>query len=485
MKKFVLSAAVSAALVCAAAGPASAADIIPTKAPPAPDAGPTSCTSVWDFFATTCQLSYYGVRFYGTIDIGGGWDSHGAPYNPNAFFTFNLIQKAGNNPLWLISPDNIAQSNVGVQGKEQIFKDWFLVFDLEAGFNPYSFQLANGPGTVAANVGVPLTNQNSNGDSARAGQFYNALGFVGISSPTYGTLTVFRQTSLLFDGVIAYDPMGGAYAFSPIGFSGVAAGGGDTEDTRYTTSLKYRVNVGQMRFGALWQFGGYGQGNGSQGAYQATMGGDIANVAGGVVSFDAVGSYVQNAVSIGLAGNPLNGQGQPVAPFLPQNLTATITNNAAAMALAKYTVGPLKLYGGYEFIQYNPPTGTISPFTDIAGTPISTISTTAVGAAGASDKVLEIMWTGAKYTVIKNLDVIGAYYHYTQNSFIAGASCNTSASSKCFGTLDAVSVALDWQFAAKADAYIGAMFSQVNGGLSNGYLSRNNLDPTAGLRFRF
>jgi hypothetical protein len=29
------------------------------------------------------------------------------------------------------------------------------------------------------------------------------------------------------------------------------------------------------------------------------------------------------------------------------------------------------------------------------------------------------------------------------------------------------------------------MFSQNNGGLANGYLNRNNIDPTAGLRFKF
>jgi hypothetical protein len=29
------------------------------------------------------------------------------------------------------------------------------------------------------------------------------------------------------------------------------------------------------------------------------------------------------------------------------------------------------------------------------------------------------------------------------------------------------------------------MFSRVNGGLSNGYLARNNIDPTAGVRFKF
>ncbi len=38
---------------------------------------------------------------------------------------------------------------------------------------------------------------------------------------------------------------------------------------------------------------------------------------------------------------------------------------------------------------------------------------------------------------------------------------------------------------AKWDAYFGIMYSNVNGGLSNGYLVRNNLDPTVGLRFRF
>jgi hypothetical protein len=29
------------------------------------------------------------------------------------------------------------------------------------------------------------------------------------------------------------------------------------------------------------------------------------------------------------------------------------------------------------------------------------------------------------------------------------------------------------------------MFSQVNGGLANGFLRRNNIDPSVGLRFRF
>jgi hypothetical protein len=51
--------------------------------------------------------------------------------------------------------------------------------------------------------------------------------------------------------------------------------------------------------------------------------------------------------------------------------------------------------------------------------------------------------------------------------------------------MDAVSALIDWRFAPKWDTYIGTMFSQMNGGLDNGFLSRNNLATTAGLRFRF
>ena len=94
-----------------------------------------------------------------------------------------------------------------------------------------------------------------------------------------------------------------------------------------------------------------------------------------------------------------------------------------------------------------------------------------------------------KYSVTDELDVIGAYYHYIQNSLFgtpAGAApCSGSEHSQCAGALDAYSVVIDWKFAPKWDVYAGVMFSQENGGLANGFLQRNNIDPTVGLRFRF
>ena len=501
----------SALLLAAPLSGATAADMV-TKTPPpaaasASPSAPAPCGSLWDFVATACPLTWSGITVYGTIDVGGGWQSHGAPFSP--LYTTGasyLIQKMNRTPMWGLAPNAMSQSNFGIKGNEPVGAGWSFVFDLEAGFDPYSLRFANGPGSQFANTNVPLNQQNTNGDLSRAGQWYNSVGYVGISSPTYGTLTALRQNALTLDGVLAYDPMAASYAFSPLGFQGTTCGVGDTEDCRFSTSLKYRVNVDIFRAAALWQFGGYGQNNGSNGAYQAQVGADIHNVANGVLSVDAIYSYIRDAVATSLTGNPTNTDGLPITPFTPQFLTATISNDTSVMALAKYSHGPMTLYGGYEWIQYAPPSDPQTSFTDIAGdtitglvassaspnglTAINNIAYT-TGCAAATvchDKILQVAWAGAKYSVTDKLDVIGGYYHYSQDNFFAtgpNVGCSSSAHSQCSGTFDAVSAVVDWRFAAKWDTYIGVMFSQVNGGLANGYLQRNNIDPTAGLRLRF
>jgi len=301
-------------------------------------------------------------------------------------------------------------------------------------------------------------------------------------------LTVFRQNTLTLDAVFAYDPMGASYAFSPIGWQGITCGVGDTQDCRFSTSVKYRVNIGQFRVGALWQFGGYELNNAATGSYQLQLGGDITNLAGGTLSLDAIGSFVQNAVSTTLGGNTL-------PAVLPQFLTATLSDNSSVMLVGKYSNGPLKLFAGYEFIRFAPPSNRFAPgtgFSTIAGDFVcaacTAINNTNINNTAYSfgDKHLHVFWTGVKYTVITNLDVIGAYYHYDQPTFGAPANCAAAVTpATCHGTFDAVSFAVDWQFAKKFDAYLGFMFGQVNAGLASGFLHRNTFDPTVGIRFRF
>ena len=502
MAKLGLCAAFLAGAALFGATNARAADTMPAKAAPSATspATPQACTDPADFFTTNCQLSWYGITVFGIVDMGVGWQSHGTPFNQlSAVAGSYLIQKQNRGATWSVAPNALSNSFIGIKGNEPIAKDLSVVFDLDAGFDPASLRLSNGPGSDAGDAGIPQNRQTAYADSSRAGQWYNGQGYVGLSSPTYGTLTVFRQNSLTLDAVFDYDPFSASYAFSPIGYQGITCGGGNTENCRNTTSLKYRVSVGQFRGAALWQFGGYGDNNASNGAYQLGVGADIPNLGQGTLSVDAIYSYVRDSVSVSLAPGANNAFGMPIAPFLPQALTATISNNTAAMLVAKYTTGPLKLFAGYEHIRYAAPSDPQTAFTDVAGNFVcaactafnnTNINNTAFGVGGLGNKILQVIWIGGKYAVRDDLDVIAAYYHYIQDSYFGTAAlgpapCFGMQHPQCAGTYDAISAAVDWRFAPKWDAYFGMMFNQVNNGLAFGFLQHTNIDPTVGVRLKF
>ncbi len=476
----ILLASTAAIALC---GAANAADLPTyTKAPPLTPAPPlVSCTSAVQFIVTDCPLTYYGITVYGTIDMGVGYESHGAPFNKNIISgVTELVQKISRpHSMWLPTPGGLTQSNIGIKGVEAIAPGFNFVFDLNFGFDPYSMTAANGPKSFLDNNGIPLAAQSSNADSSRAGQFYNGVGYAGFSSPTYGTLTFGRQNSLELDGVLGYDPMGASYAYSVIGWQGTAVGGGRTEDARISTAVKYRVDVGDnlFRLGAIYQVGGYDQNNATQAEWGAQIGKDINLGAYGKISLDAIYTVDKGAVT----ASPLTAAQNLLHPG---TIAATISDDNSVMLLAKYTYHQLKLYGGYEYITFsNPSTPVTTGFTGIAGIPFAFADITQTAFA-FHDEHLQIMWTGARYAFTSNFDAGIAYYHYDQNSY-GKTFCTTTAAGTCAGTLDAVSFNVDWQFAKKFDLYAGMMYSAVHNGLASGYQVFNNFAPTAGLRFRF
>src|SRR5260370_35607506 len=115
------SAVVSAAvMVLGCCGAAYAADLgnTVTKAPPAPP-GPATCTSIEDFFTTACQLSWYGVRFYGTVDVGGSYQTNGAPFAKFSGAGVNyFLGKANNGAKLLFAPSGLSGSNIGLRVEE-------------------------------------------------------------------------------------------------------------------------------------------------------------------------------------------------------------------------------------------------------------------------------------------------------------------------------------------------------------------------------
>ena len=350
----------------------------------------TPCfASFVDYFlasAQECPLTWNGITLYGTLDYGAGYQTNGAPFNnvyPNG--VEELISKNSNGRRYVLIPNGLGQSYIGVKGNEPIASDWSLVFNLQNGFNPYTMERANGPKSLVQNNTTPLDAQTANGDSSRAGQLFNTVAYAGLSHPTYGTLTAGRQELADFGRPGRYDPINAAPAFWVIGTSNTVAGAGDTEDARYETSVQYRVNVGALRLVGLYQFGGYDQGNGSNGAIDVQVGGDF-----GGFSFDAVGSKVKDAVSLSNFGE------LPLPSGIGLNdLKATLSDNTSGVIMLRYTAGAVKLYGGFEYILFRNPTDAYPEgFTTIGNYNVLPGYVTSI--AYDNNKILRVLWTGAE-----------------------------------------------------------------------------------------
>jgi predicted porin len=507
--KILTSILLSSAVGVALAGGVNAADLPTSKAPPAPPA-PVSCfASFYDWLSASakdCPLTYMGVTVYGQIDAGGGWNSHASRFNTSYNNgVFSVVSKTSQGAAWQLVPNGLSQTNVGIKGAEPLFAQWSFVFDVNTSFDPYSLQINNGPRSLVENNNVAQINQNTNSDSSRAGQWDNTRAYLGFSHPTFGTLTAGRQTALSTDLVAAYDPMGASYAFSLIGFSSTLGGGlGDTETARYNTSVKYQIAYNNFRAAAAWQFGGYEQGNGSDGAYQFDLGADYAGF-----SVDAIYSYAQDAVSLGTYS-----LGSLPAIATPDDLKATLADINAGIIGVKYVNGPYKAFAGYEYSRYSDPTDsyaadavkngftTLGDYQALPGA--ANISITSY----ANNKVLQVAWAGATYSIRPDLDITGAYYYANQNNFYPttltaaakAAAClpNTTksaatgfqtlkgtANTYCAGDENAESFLIDWRPFKRLDVYGGVMFSQVTGGLASGFFHTTAVAPTAGLRLTF
>jgi predicted porin len=489
--------------------------------------GPDPCTNGHEFATTDCALTWHGITVYGAYDVGVGWVSHGLPVNGYNYEGESLVNRNGYQSRFLVAPNNLQQTGFGIRGKEEFAPGWSIVFNASTGINPQSGLLANAPATDVVNNGLPRASYSMAIDGARAGQPFNDEYYGGISSEKFGTLTFGRQRSLGTDAMLRFDPAGGAYAFSYIGYNGTMAGGGDTDDSRWDDAMKYRLTIGPMHFGAMYKFA-----NGSGGCFSAdpdwsattctpvrphnnAWGFDIGGEHG-KFSADAVFQHYNEAISV---LNPLLGAQSPATPHLgfTQSLTNSIntnpinggdglgpnlistddtvygivTDNNAIMVAAKYVWDPFKFFAGYEYIWQNNPAQPLGVgATDQGGYIMSGVEDNNLD----SEKLLNIWWTGVKYTYREKTDVTFAWYQQRQNDFRVPQTCAPgNFRSSCAGTLDEVSLYADHHFTKRLDGYVGVAYSVVTGGLAIAiphgpgvpYLYPTNVAPTIGVRFAF
>jgi predicted porin len=485
---------------------------------------PDSCASGHEFATTDCALTWHGITLYGAYDAGVGWVSHGLPENGYNYEGESLVNRNGYQHRFLIAPNNLQQTGLGIRGKEEFLPGWFVVFNASTGINPQSGLLANASETDIINNGLPRASYSIAIDGARAGQPFNDEIYGGVSSEHVGTLTFGRQRSLGTDAMLVYDPAGGSYAFSYIGYNGSMAGGGDTEDSRWDDALKYRIAYGPVHFGAMYKFA-----DGSAGCYSASptwtaatctaedahnnaYGFDLGGKTG-KYSADAVFQHYNQAISV---LNPLQGpQSQaPGARFqstedsidttyiIGANLISTdntvygiVTDNNAVMAAAKYSSEAFKVFAGYEYIWQNNPKNPLGVgASDQGGYFMSGVEDNNLD----SEKLVNIWWTGARYTYHKKTDATFAWYQQRQNDFRIPPTCSTTPAignmrASCAGTLNEGSFYLDHHFTKRFDSFAGVAYSFVSGGLAIAiphgpgvpFLSDNNLAPTVGSRFAF
>jgi len=502
-------------LISAIASVARAAEGPGPAAPPTPAA----CASVQEFLATVCPLTWHGITLYGVYDVGVGWVSHGLPENAYNYEGESLINRNGNHSQFLIAPNNLSQTGLGIKAKEEFLQGWSVLFNASTGINPQSGQLANLAATNTINAGLPRGSYSFAGDGARAGQTFNDEFYGGISSAHFGTLTFGRQRALGTDAMLAYDPAGGAYSFSFIGYNGLMAGGGDTQDTRWDDAVKYRITYGPVHFGAMYKFT-----DGSGGCYSASAAWTAATCTGerphnsaygfdlggdyGKFSADVVYQHVFQAISVlnpllgpeslsapyqstlnGINTNPING-----ANLIGMSNTeyGIVTDNTAVMVAAKYAREQFKFFGGYEHIRMNNPSEPLG------------VGATAQGGyllSGVEDnnldstKIVQVFWTGVKYAFDSKTDITLSYYRVNQNDFRVPSTCSPAAGfrSSCSGYLNEGSLYADHHFTKRFDVYAGIAYSNVSGGLAIAiphrpgvpYYYNNNIAPTVGARFTF
>src|SRR5215469_15088396 len=105
-------------------------------------------------------LTWKGITLYGVVDIGLQHDTHMAPFTPfRPAASGNIVRQNSRQSVTGLTPSNMGQSRIGLQGKEPLNEEWSAVFQVETFFNPQSGEIANSLKSLTANNGHSLETQ--------------------------------------------------------------------------------------------------------------------------------------------------------------------------------------------------------------------------------------------------------------------------------------------------------------------------------------
>lgn len=475
----------AAALVCCRA---EAADMsaFPLKAPPVvPD------------------LTWNGITLIGAYDVSAQYESVGAPYAGATYSSAAIIQPMNRTPLWVLAPNQSAQSYIGIKVDEGITDRLHFISRLEMGFNPTTGEISDTLKSLRLANGIPLNQQNFNGDGPRAGQILNGEAWAGFQDKTWGTLHVGRNNVVSTDMIGAYDPLA-SYGFSLLANVGILAGQGGGETARVDGSVKYLNNFGPVRVEAM-----YGNPNTNVNKfYQGSVGFVKPNY-----SVDVVGGHASDMVLASALAGPAN-LGSPY-------LGARIFDTTMYGLFGKYVFdlgrnglndpseSTFTVTAGYSRIDFsNPHDGGVGPgHATIGGYQLGPVlSTNGSSAAGivnyaftGGDRLLDVSFITGKYQYDAQWSAAVGYYRFDQTSYGLGVntipgivapaysktSCSSSSFVNCAGAMQVLAFRVDYDWTKNLKLYAGLTYSAVNGGFAFSFLNTSEWAPTAGMRFTF
>ncbi|ALL68507.1 Outer membrane protein porin [Paraburkholderia caribensis MBA4] len=241
------------------------------------------------------------VTLYGLIDAG-----------------ISYTNNVGGSGRVALTSGNISGSRFGLRGAEDLGAGLKAVFMLENGFSVNNGQLA----------------QNS--------RLFGRQAYVGLSSNTFGTVTMGRQ----YDNVVDFvSPLSGtAGTFGDSGFAHPYDNDNLQHSVRFNNSVKYTsANYGGFKFGGMYAFS-----NSTEFAVSRAYSAGASYTFGPVM---AAAGYLQTNGSAAKTGTAFTNTGGAVDQAeLKGNLTSDVQRTVAAGL--NYTLGPAVLGFVYSHSQY-------------------------------------------------------------------------------------------------------------------------------------
>ncbi|AJG21186.1 porin [Cupriavidus basilensis] len=271
------------------------------------------------------------VTLYGVVDAG-------ISYN-------NKANAAGDN-LYRMTSGNQSGSRWGLRGVEDLGGGLKGIFVLESGFN---------------------TDTGGQADSSR---LFNRNAYVGLQNQ-WGTVTLGRQQTLMYDFGLAYDPMAISTRYSITSTAAEFA-------QRADNAVKYVGTFGGLTVAGLYSFTNNGQ--------------EVAGQFRSGREYSVSASYAAGPFSVGAFYDQTNNTGADAA-------NAALIRRASVAGT--YAFGPAKVYAGYRYAH--------------AFNGASLVGASALNAAGVStaltNSASSVYWAGLGYQLTPAFSLTGAVYY--------------------------------------------------------------------------